>query len=347
MKKHPAISFVSLIFAVLGSVLLLQTNSAFAELSKPTPRVDHECSRIAKKLSSVGYKECLSRQMQHSGSVSTQGAPILIKEYPPLENREPMGRVLLVGGIHGDEYSSVSVTFKWLKTLDKYHSGLFHWRISPLMNPDGLLKKKSTRTNANGVDLNRNFPTRDWKEKSKYYWEVKTRKNPRRYPGPEPLSESESRWFYDEINDFKPDIIIAVHAPHGIVDFNHNGHTDAPDKLGRLHLNLLGTYPGSLGNFAGMQRRIPVLTIELQHAGIMPSPGEINDIWVDMIRWLKQNMPEDNSTEPVDLEKELRLAMGDQIMGDQILVDQVLGDQTLGDGAQVDQKKSGSNNVLN
>ena len=81
-------------------------------------RVDHECSRIAKKLLSVGYEECLQRNLLQSTAVSAQGAPILIKEYPPLETRQPMGRVLLVGGIHGDEYSSVSVTFKWLKTCD-------------------------------------------------------------------------------------------------------------------------------------------------------------------------------------------------------------------------------------
>ncbi len=270
--------------------------------------VSHECSRIAKKLSSVGYKECLKINLQLSNSVSARGAPILIKEYPPLQTREPMGRVLLIGGTHGDEYSSVSVVFKWLNTLDKHHSGLFHWHVAPLVNPDGLLQAKSTRTNANGVDLNRNFPTRDWKEKSKHYWEVTTNKNPRRYPGEQPLSESETRWLYNEINEFKPDIIVSVHAPHGIVDYNHDGESDAPDKLGRLHLNLLGTYPGSLGNFAGMQRRIPVLTIELKHAGIMPSPGEISDIWVDMIRWLQQNLPAQRITEPVDLEKELRLA---------------------------------------
>ena len=180
------------------------------------------------------------------------------------------------------------------------------------MNPDGLLKKKSSRTNANGVDLNRNFPTRDWKEKSVYYWVVRTNKNPRRYPGTDPLSEPETRWLYGEINDFKPDVIIAVHAPHGIVDFNHNGATNAPNKLGRLHLNLLGTYPGSLGNFAGIQRSIPVLTIELKYAGIMPSPREVNDIWIDMIRWLRQNMPAERPSEPVDLEKELQLAQGEE-----------------------------------
>jgi protein MpaA len=297
---------------VLGLGLLLSTSYSLAEELQSTSDVDHECSRIAKKLSSVGYKECLDRNLQHSGSYSGDGAPILIKEYPPVKKRTPSGRVLLVGGTHGDEYSSVSVVFKWLKILDQHHSGLFHWRVAPVMNPDGLLKKKSTRTNANEVDLNRNFPTIGWSEKSKHYWEVRTSKNPRRYPGKEPLSESESRWLYNEINEFKPDIIVAIHAPHGIVDFNHNGSTEAPDKLGRLHLNLLGTYPGSLGNFAGIQRRIPVLTIELKHAGIMPSPSEINNIWVDMVRWLKQNLPTTQSPEPVDLEKELRLARGEE-----------------------------------
>ena len=299
-------------FTVLGFGLLLYTGNALTEESQPVSSVEDECSRIAKKLSSVGYEECLSRNLQHGANVSVKGQPILIKEYPPLESREPMGRVLLIGGTHGDEYSSVSVVFKWLKTLDQYHSGLFHWRVSPLMNPDGLLKKKSSRTNANGVDLNRNLPTRDWKEKSEHYWVIRSNKNPRRYPGAHPLSEPETRWLYGEINDFNPDVIIAVHAPHGVVDFNHNGTTDAPNKLGRLRLNLLGTYPGSLGNFAGIQRRIPVLTIELKYAGIMPSPGEINDIWVDTIRWLIQNLPVEHLTESVDLEKELRLAQGEE-----------------------------------
>ena len=310
MKTHSLHTFcIPLI--VLGFALLLHAGNALTEERTPTPRIDHECFRIAKKLSSVSYKECLSRNLQRSTSISVNGAPILVKEYPPLKSREPMGRVLLIGGTHGDEYSSVSVVFKWLNMLDQFHSGLFHWHVSPLMNPDGLLKKKSGRTNANGVDLNRNFPTRDWKEKSEHYWIVLTNKNPRRYPGTHPLSEPETRWLYGEINDFNPDVIIAVHAPHGIVDFNHNGATDAPHSLGRLHLNLLGTYPGSLGNFAGIQRRIPVLTIELEHAGIMPSPREVNDIWIDMIRWLRKNLPVERLSEPVDLEKELRLAQGE------------------------------------
>ena len=44
----------------------------------------------------------------------------------------------------------------------------------------------------------------------------------------------------------------------------------------------------------------------------MPSPREVNDIWIDMIRWLRQNMPEERPSEPVDLEKELQLAQGEE-----------------------------------
>lgn len=176
-------------------------------------------------------------------------------------------------------------------TLNKHHSGLFHWKIAPISNPDGLLQKRSQRVNQNGVDLNRNFPTPNWKKESDYYWKVRTRRNPRRYPGPKPLSEPETQWLVNEIDHFKPDVIVSVHAPFGVLDFDTSDHsTSPPEHLGSLHLNMLGTYPGSLGNYAGVQRGIPVVTIELPSAGIMPSPREISRIWTDLISWLKINV---------------------------------------------------------
>ncbi len=254
----------------------------------PSP-VEAACAEIAAKLASVGYTECLARGLQASEGRSVLGRPILVKEYPPLPGRRPRARVLLVGGIHGDEYSSVSVVFKWMKILDRHHSGLFHWRFVPLLNPDGLLRKpRAQRMNANGVDLNRNFPTPNWFEESHAYWE-RTRRNPRRYPGEAPLSEPESRFLAQLIADFRPDAIVSVHAPFGILDFD--GPSRPPKRLGQLYLNLLGTYPGSLGNFAGVQQAIPVVTIELPHAGIMPRPREIRRIWVDLVRWLVNNVP--------------------------------------------------------
>lgn len=251
--------------------------------------VSATCNRIAAKLASVKLTECMARQLNASQGYSVNRTPILIKEYPPLAKRQPLGRVLLIGGIHGDEYSSVSVTFKWMQTLDQYHSGLFHWHVVPLLNPDGLLRENSQRMNQHGVDLNRNFPTPDWYKQSRYYWVNRTFRNPRRYPGPDPLSEPESRWLADEISTFRPNVIISVHAPHGILDFD--GPRQAPKRLGNLHLNLLGTYPGSLGNYAGVGAGIPVITLELPSAGIMPPQQEIDRIWTDLVRWLRTHVP--------------------------------------------------------
>jgi hypothetical protein len=251
--------------------------------------MDEECQRIGAKLASVTQEECVERGLATSGGRAVSGAPILFKEYAPLDGRRPQGRVLLVGGIHGDEYSSVTIVFKWMRTLDAYHSGLFHWRIVPLLNPDGLLREESQRMNANGVDLNRNFPMPEWESAAHDYWINRTNRDPRRYPGERPLSEPETRWLVDQINEFNPDVIVTVHAPHGVVDYD--GPHDGPYKLGLLYLNLLGTYPGSLGNYAGVQQRIPVVTVELPYAGVMPKPGEIADIWRDLVQWLGRNIP--------------------------------------------------------
>ena len=258
-----------------------------------TESVNHECTRISNKLASVSYEECLEKNLQLTDGVSVKNTPILIKEYPPLlDRRKPLGRVLLIGGIHGDEYSSVTIVFKWMKILDEHHSGLFHWHVVPLVNPDGLLQKKSQRMNAHGVDLNRNFPTPEWESESSQYWIEKTGRDPRRYPGESAVSEPETQWLVREINSFKPDVIVTVHAPHGIVDYD--GPKDAPYKLGRLYLSLLGTYPGSLGRYAGVTKQIPVVTVELPYAGIMPKPKEVNNIWLDLVKWLSTHLP----TEP-------------------------------------------------
>jgi protein MpaA len=253
------------------------------------PSIDEPCRHISGKLASVSMSECRSARLADTGHASVQGFPILMREYPPLGDRIPRARVLLVGGTHGDELASISIVFKWMQTLNEHHSGLFHWHVAPLMNPDGALIPEQTRANANGVDLNRNFESHDPAYSALDYWEMHTYRNPRRYPGAQPLSEPETRWLKQEIETFKPDVIISVHAPYHLVDYDAPDRANAPERIGYLYKNLMGTYPGSLGNYAGMQLGIPVITLELQHAGIMPTPGEISQIWVDLVRWLIGN----------------------------------------------------------
>ncbi len=247
------------------------------------------CERIAAKLGSVSLEDCTDSRLELSGARSNQGTPILVAEFPPLPEREPLGRVLLFGGIHGDEFSSVSLVYSWLDTLERYHSGLFHWRIAPLVNPDGLLRKRSQRMNDRGVDLNRNFPSPNWLVEAPEYWIKRTSRNPRRYPGEAPLSEPESRWLHQQIESFRPAAIVAVHAPSHVVDYD--GPPEPPERLGPLLLEQLGTYPGSLGRFAGVHLGLPVVTIELPSAGTMPTREDQRHMWVDLVAWLRRNVP--------------------------------------------------------
>jgi hypothetical protein len=280
-------SFIFLCLTLLPLILLPVT--AIAN-SKSSDAVSSLCKEIGSKLGSVSISNCEQHNLVNSEQYTTKGRPLAYKIYPPLKAKEPLGRVLLMGGIHGDEYSAISITFKWLDKLNKFHSGLFHWQVVPLLNPDGLLHfKKAQRQNANGVDLNRNFPSQDWDKLALKYWAERTYRNPRRYPGPASNSELETQWFLDTINTFKPDVIIAIHAPHRLVDYD--GPQSAPNKLGRLKLRQLGTYPGSLGNYAGVDLDLPVVTVELAAAGIMPSDKEISAMWIDLVRWLSREMP--------------------------------------------------------
>lgn len=257
-----------------------------------TKSINDFCRDIGNKLGSVDQSDCNKQELLYSDGYSLQGYPLVYKEYPPLKSRQPLGKVLLMGGIHGDEYSAISIMFRLMEKLNKYHSGLFHWKVIPNLNPDGLLQDKSQRQNHRGVDLNRNFPSANWDALALKYWKEKTYKNPRRYPGPFALSEPETIWFSKVIEEFSPDVIIAVHAPHRLVDFD--GSINAPKKLGKLQLRLLGTYPGSLGNYAGGDLDIPVVTVELASAGIMPSDSEISGMWIDIVRWLRQEIPKMN-----------------------------------------------------
>jgi protein MpaA len=51
----------------------------------------------------------------------------------------------------------------------------------------------------------------------------------------------------------------------------------------------MGTYPGSLGSYAGVYLGVPVVTLELPHAGIMPTDRQISRLWTDLVHWLVRN----------------------------------------------------------
>jgi protein MpaA len=109
-------------------------------------------------------------------------------------------RELVVGCIHGNEAAGVAVA---RKLEGASPPGLDLW-IVPVLNPDGLAA--GTRGNADGVDLNRNFPWR-WRRLSGVF-----------YSGPRALSEPESRIAFRLIRRLRPQVSIWFHQHLALVD---------------------------------------------------------------------------------------------------------------------------------
>lgn len=134
----------------------------------------------------------------------------------------------------------------------------------PCLNPDGLAQ--NTRTNANGVDLNRNFPTKNWgkNEGDNATCDDKTTAY---YGGKSPASEIETQFVIDVIEKYSPSVILTLHAPYKVVNY------DGPAKKIANEISQIIGYPaegsigyptpGSFGTYCGVEKNIPTITLEL------------------------------------------------------------------------------------
>jgi murein peptide amidase A len=255
------------------------------------------CKELARKLPDVTLAACEAVGLLASEAQSVKGSVLMYRDVHAnlapediLTPRPPL-RVLVLGGIHGDEMSSTSLVLRWLAMAQAQTSGVsagVNWRFVPLVNPDGLFKAKPTRTNYRGVDLNRNFPTNNWSQMAPVYWEQRTKKDPRRWPGPAAQSEPETRYVVETIQKWQPDLIVSVHAPYAVLDFD--GPLTPPQKLGRLFLDRVGVFPGSLGAYGGNTLGVPVVTLELPDATRVPAEPEVRQIWLDLLRWVDEKL---------------------------------------------------------
>jgi predicted deacylase len=165
---------------------------------------------------------------------------------------------LILGGIHGNEPSSSFVCQRLIETIRANPSTLGGRCVAiiPDANPDGLARK--LRTNARLVDLNRNFAAANWK---------KTRKGTS-FGGEKAESEPETLAILRAFEQINPARVISVHS----MDQPCNNY-DGPAKhlADAMHAhngyavkdNIGYATPGSLGSWAGIDRRIPIVTLEL------------------------------------------------------------------------------------
>jgi murein peptide amidase A len=262
------------------------------------------CLDLIKNVQGVTAADCRAATLKPTGARSVNGLPLLQREVHAKEQAAsslktiaavpatfttalPPVKVLVLGGIHGDEMSSVALVFRWIALAQAQPTGI-HWRFVPAVNPDGLLQSKPTRVNANKVDLNRNFPTPGWQNEAPEHWAQRTRKDPRRWPGNTAQSEPETRFVVQTMSQWKPDLIVSVHAPYAVLDFD--GPVEPPHRLGKLFLDRVGIFPGSLGNYGGMHRNVPVVTLELPQANRLPPDAEVRQMWTDLLKWTDQRL---------------------------------------------------------
>ncbi len=196
-----------------------------------------------------GDVSSLVRPMYHAKIVgrSVQNRPIMARVYG-----DGADVVLLMAGIHGSEAAGVPILERLGDEL-MLRPELLVGRtvvLIPQVNPDGV--KIGKRRNANGVDLNRNFPADNFDGKERN--------------GSEPLSQPESRAVLAQIKRYAPNRIVTYHQPLACVDYDGEGAEAIAEAMGEytdLPVKRLGGRPGSLGSYFGIDQGIPCITFEL------------------------------------------------------------------------------------
>lgn len=233
---------------------------------------------------SWGKSNCELHKWNHVRN-SVLGTPLIWKVYGEEAEDIKKNITMIMCGVHGDEITPIKFCFDILEDLDNNKKIIGDDNlviVAPIVNPDSFFKSKPTRTNARGIDINRNFPTKDWYKNALKLWKTKYGAQKRRYPGKNPLSEPEVLFQVNLIKRYDPNKVISVHSPLTMLDYDGPvfGSRDSSDK-GEQAKDLLikmsekasgykiSNYPfftGSLGNYAGNENQIPTYTLELPNS---------------------------------------------------------------------------------
>jgi protein MpaA len=263
---------------------------AALERAQEVEQIKPFCDKVNAQFKSFNWHSilCIPERWKSFG-VTKDGYPLLYQEFGFAENKSGPVNLFLCG-VHGDEPPGVYLCFHLVRELlfdnPKSFEG-FRIVIAPIVNPEGFFA--GTRTNSNGIDPNRNLPTRDFKKRALKVWKrYKNAKN--KYPGKVANSEIESQFQVHLIKEYQPDKIVSVHAPYGFLDYDGPGDRKyynlvrVEQRAKYLALNMQANskdflkvvdfrfFPGSLGNYAGNERKIPTYTLELPSTSVKKAP---------------------------------------------------------------------------
>ena len=278
-----------------------------ADAVRKTQRIAELCDKVDARYRTLGWgrSPCSTLPWTYD-RVSEQGYPLIYWDYSGLTwgNGElpPDESTLVLGGVHPDELTPINLAFRFAGAL-RHDTALFAQHrvvVAPLVNPDGFFMFPARRTNANGVDLNRNFATRDWWTSAVGWWKQRRKSDPRHFPGAAPDTEQGTKFQVDLMSRFRPDKVVSIHAPLGFLDYDGPGDNkrqnlstfekkarDLAYVVSRNSNNYrvldFSFYPGSLGNFAGNERQVPTVTLELSST----NPRFADKYWREFFPGLK------------------------------------------------------------
>jgi protein MpaA len=178
----------------------------------------------------------------------------------------------ILGAVHGDEIEGAHLATQLHQWLINQEEINFPIIIVPIVNIDGF--NAGSRTNGNGVDLNRNLPSEQWTPEAR---------DEKYFPGTHPLSEPENQFLVSLFEQYPPRFILSFHSWYPVLNYNGKCREIAEFLKSFNNYAIEADFenhptPGSLGEFGPQKFNCPVLTFECP---LVSEGATLDGIWND------------------------------------------------------------------
>ena len=208
-------------------------------------------------------------------------------------NRNATHAVFIQASMHAREYINTQLVMAMCEYYVKQDLKDTCFYVMPMVNPDGIAicqaGNRSYKANANGVDINRNFPV-GW-------YEIPAEPVKGQYKGTAPLSEVESTLLKTAVNQRKFELNINYHSKGNVIYYTSKWASPEIQAASTNCASLASSITGyesiactsnsegaTFADYVVSELKIPYITIESGSTGCPVKQSEFTDI-------LKHNLP--------------------------------------------------------